>query len=86
MKPNTPMPDEDLFEQNTEQWLRKYKPHWSDERIEEELRTIRLMSLLDFYEEAIKLYPDLKDRLPLLPPVQGNKRKRPDLSQPHNVG
>jgi hypothetical protein len=72
MEPSTSMPDEDLFQQDTEQWLRKYMTDWDDKRIEEELRRIRLMSLVAFYESAIKLlspHPELLNKLPQVFPA-----------------
>ncbi|HEX9990239.1 MAG TPA: hypothetical protein VGE45_17405 [Chloroflexia bacterium] len=73
------MPDEDLFGRDTEQWLRKYKPDWSDEQIREELRKMRVRSLLEFYEAAIQRHPDLEEDLPLLPatPSRPPKSQKP---------
>lgn len=71
MEPTTSMPAEDLFQENTEQWLREYMTDWDDKRIEEELRRIRLMSLVAFYESTLELlssYPELLQKLPKVLP------------------
>jgi hypothetical protein len=77
MEPPISMPDEDLFQQDTEQWLRDYMTDWDDKRIEEELRRIRLMSLVAFYESAMEVlrpYPDLLKKLPkVLPAIPHNQ-------------
>lgn len=62
------MPEPELFEYDTEKWFRKYMALWSEARIRDELRRIRMLSLLEFYEGATKLYPDLRERLPKLLP------------------
>ena len=69
------MSDADLFEYDTMAWLRKHNPDWSTEQIEESLRTIRLVSLMEFYDGAIKLHPDLRDKLPKLVPARPPKQQ-----------
>jgi hypothetical protein len=64
------IPDADLFERDTERWLKRFNPTWSEERIIGALRTIRLISLVEFYEAAIKLHPDLTEKLPQLLPAK----------------
>src|SRR5690349_18867839 len=74
--PNHDIAENDhLFYEDTELFLRSRHPDWSDQRVDEELRQIRIHSLHDFYEMAIEIYPDLKDRIPLLParPAQSAK-------------
>ena len=61
------MPDSELFLHDTEAWYRRRHPDWNEDQIENALKDVRLSSLLQFYEEVIKLYPDLASEFPLLP-------------------
>ncbi len=73
------MSDAELFERNTEQWLRKYKPGLSDEQVWDELREVQWLRLREFYELAIELYPDLKERIPIYPVLPPKPRKQRGL-------
>ena len=61
------LPDGELFLRDTEAWYRKRHPDWSGAQISIALTEVRFNSLLEFYEEAIRLHPDLEEKLPLLP-------------------
>lgn len=63
------IPEEDLFQEDTEQWLRKFMPHLSEEQIEQELQTVRMLSLLEFYESVAESYPELLEKLPKIPRI-----------------
>lgn len=63
------IPDEDLFQEDTEQWLAKYMGDLSPRQIEEQLQMIRMVSLLGFYEAVAELHPELLDELPKIPRI-----------------
>jgi len=44
----------ELFEQSPEQWLRKRHSEWDDQRINQELRLIERIRLIERYEELRK--------------------------------
>lgn len=68
--------DSELFERDTEQWLRKYKPGLSDDQMWEELREVQRLRMKEFVELAIELHPDLKEKLPIFPVLPPKPRKR----------
>jgi hypothetical protein len=71
------IPEEELFQEDTEQWVRKYMPDLNEEQIDQELQIIRMMSLLDFYEGVVESYPHLLDTLPKIPKILVAKPTRP---------
>jgi hypothetical protein len=65
----TGIPDETLFYEDAEQWVRKHMSGLTADQLEEELQTIRIMSLLDFYHAVADNYPELLDTLPKIPNI-----------------
>jgi hypothetical protein len=63
------IPDEDLFQNDTERWLTKYMGDLSPQQIEEQLQIIRMMSLLQFYQAVAESYPELLNDLPKIPRI-----------------
>ncbi|HEX9988265.1 MAG TPA: hypothetical protein VGE45_07295 [Chloroflexia bacterium] len=68
--------DPELFQRDTEQWLRKYRPDLTEQQIWEELREIQRLRLKEFYEIAIEIYPDLKEKVPMYPILPPRPRKQ----------
>ncbi len=83
MKPVITDADPELFQKDTEKWLRKYRPELSDEQIWDELREIQRLRLKEFYEMAIEIYPDLKDRIPIYPILPPRPRKQRERALEH---
>jgi hypothetical protein len=80
MEPMESMPDEDLFQQDPEQWLKDNLPGLDKRQIKEELSRMTLLSLVEFYESAMEVlepHPDLLKKLPKVLPVRLHTLPRP---------